>query len=1684
MSGSSQYQNSQAFNQSFSTAESVNPNTGSFTFSKSLVSLRGITSSIGLNINLSYASGTTGLMGLPSGWSFGIAFVVPGSSLTTQGQTSIIDLTWSDETGYQSGLRYLNDHGIKFSPVVPDQPLPSGQPGTYAYKLSYGDGGCDYYDATGKLVEHADLFGNHINYFYTDQFSGALNNQLDYITDSFGQVVRFGYGSNAIIITTPDGGQNTINFSSRGVENIVDPLGNATVLNYTTCANQTVVSTIQYPTGLNTTMTYTGIAYVDANGAESAFPAVSMLTHLDSDASIADCTTYAFGTDSDGNTFTGYAAGYRMSAGTDSLMDSNNTLYIYDVLTSKCDASGALLSASRVYYNYLHAPVREEHYLVDASHEVQCGYRALYSYLINPDLHARSVNYNRPVTTEQFVYSAAVNDYLRIRKSTSSYDDYGQMLSSEELCYDRTAQAYKSQVAASFTYTVASWGGEMPATEIYIDNVTGFQRQVAYTLSADQKSLASAAVLFRTNAQDSWAPWKTTCYGYDPQGRLISTALAWSQDASYSEGSVASTSSTCAYAYDPSAYLLTVSLTNAIGAVTKTTYDVTKPAGPAVLMTTPLGESQTFEFDLLGRVSKQTDALGLTTLTTYKLFATDQANSVLSSAPNGYLTELFFDALGRPVKLMDNGDPSMAGGSPNRCLRQKCYGPLGNPSQDIDELGLVTRYQYDSLNRLVQSTDPLGNVGTTVFDDAQLSVSAYTNDILRDVTQLDGLGRTQTLTSYPDPDDSASAYAKLNESEYSGLGQILRTVISQLPKQGGNPQALYENSYSYDVEAKVITEVCSGYSGPQLTTTRNTFYDLFGNPLGYAKQTDYADGRSFQNDACIPRYNAANLLVSVTNQLGQVESYSYDDDGRMLTRTRFDGTVISYSYDKVGKLLQTAWNGGSIDCSYYPNDRIKSVTLGGAAILYDYYLDGSAKSITYPDGRSQSYSVDTFSRITSQTDASGMVTSNLFDTYGRIAKRTNGIDTITNVYGTINHTAGVLQGVELTGSGQFTWQYAYNGFGELSATAIANAAGASVLNTRYTRDTASRLIETAVSSATCNDFAVNYSRSCLYDGLNQLVGATTTYSNGKPAVQIAFAYDGNGNPLSKTTNGVVSDYTYNAIDQLVGAGIVYDQNGRMTSDGSGRQYAYNALDQLIQISGSAPAPADYDYYPDGALASNSNTASGSKLQYYYNGAVNAILSQSTAEDWTSFLFSGPDRLAAYEGQQASSYYMTAAGSTALLQDANGESAIFSYDPYGAVTSQGDISAKQSFTWNQEYADPSNGLVYLRARYYHPGLMRFMTMDSVLNDNRYAYCSGDPINLIDPTGHSEAANIAGAVVGGIVGSVATVFTGFFGGMAAAMVFGPESLLASTGVTALAGATGSITANGYRAAISGQKLSGGRALMDLASGALGGAVGAGVGGYAGRVAMRNALSQGLSQSAITRIGAVCSAGIGGLAGAATSAGVTSLATGQPFFSKTTALSMTVGFFGGAGGGLLTSGAYLGLLSNKIIPVPLTESELDLITPARDQRGAMLSKRLLVMAPQPEANATADQFFARYGNYDAALTLDYQPGSQTYDTIAAHGAGNTMFASVEYKPGGILTREPNMVRPITGKLFARYASDAWRGRDATEAIKVMSCHSAFSNAQSIADAFGSETFGGYPEINRFTFTDWQVRQPRRQG
>jgi RHS repeat-associated protein len=101
------------------------------------------------------------------------------------------------------------------------------------------------------------------------------------------------------------------------------------------------------------------------------------------------------------------------------------------------------------------------------------------------------------------------------------------------------------------------------------------------------------------------------------------------------------------------------------------------------------------------------------------------------------------------------------------------------------------------------------------------------------------------------------------------------------------------------------------------------------------------------------------------------------------------------------------------------------------------------------------------------------------------------------------------------------------------------------------------------------------------------------------------------------------------------------------------------------------------------------------------------------------------------------------GSTRLLTDRAGHvRERFDYDPYGKLLA-GSRAKTDERRFQGQRLDHDSGLIHMGARSYDPELATFISPDSIIPDpyrpqslDRYAYVEHDPVNHIDPSGHSK------------------------------------------------------------------------------------------------------------------------------------------------------------------------------------------------------------------------------------------------------------------------------------------------------------------------------------------------------------
>lgn len=268
-----------------------------------------------------------------------------------------------------------------------------------------------------------------------------------------------------------------------------------------------------------------------------------------------------------------------------------------------------------------------------------------------------------------------------------------------------------------------------------------------------------------------------------------------------------------------------------------------------------------------------------------------------------------------------------------------------------------------------------------------------------------------------------------------------------------------------------------------------------------------------------------------------------------------------------------------------------------------------------------------------------------------------------------------------------------------------------------------------------------------------------TISQGTSAVQqFAYEYDGNKNITSRTQNGETDQYTYDELSRIqTETGTqketyTYDPNGNRYSIGSGKiyglkdaQYTYDSQNRLIKATGEGKT-VTYSYNGDGLLYER--TEGDQTIRYYYDEEAKlmaeASVTSGKAELTYAYIYDLYGQLWARQDKQTGKleyYQFNGHGDVVgLVDDAGQVLNQYTYDIWGGPSTT-EQTVPNILRYAGEYWDETIGLQYLRARWYDPGMGRFIgedTYEGELNDplslNLYSYVNNNPLKYVDPSGH--------------------------------------------------------------------------------------------------------------------------------------------------------------------------------------------------------------------------------------------------------------------------------------------------------------------------------------------------------------
>ena len=1393
-SNMSAYSGSQAYNNGEHLQASVNVATGTFHFSYPVISTTGIHHPF--KINLTYSFNATGILGLPQGWRLSIDHV--NKRTLEMGGQWLIDPLWNDETLYASGLKYFNQHGSKFKDKMVEDNIPGENSLTSRYKMMHKEGMVKYFSGLGLLVLQKDRFGNQVVFEYEEPVSRIEKARLSKIRDNYGNVYSFSYEPGAMTIHYPDAREFKIYYNEKGVVTIINPMKQKYEISYIEFSEihskrLHLLETIKTPLGLNTELSYKTIPIKVKHG-RSALPVVSNFKQLDSTSNKVHHESYY--SYSDENNYTGYPL-YSFTNTKDSLMESNDEDFRYTVKVESVDNSSKVEQIHQLVYefNYLHLPTN-----IRTFKDGKQFLKTENSYNISPFKYAQSVNYDKPKSTTHSIWSAKEGKHIPSKRVEHSYDLFGNKTQESHWIYHRPHKKWRQIQEINHKYHTNHYS--LLAESSYKDMISGKAVKAEYQLAPSKKTHISKKVYGLEHGKvNLWKPWQQEIFCYDKQGRLTASELSW-----IAKGmpGIQKTKHKVHYLFDKQTGILTIKHESSLGNTTQKLMDTRN--GWLTAHITAMGEKTEYRYNKLGQMIEKTDPEGHIFKIHHYTYAEDGLNAKVMESPLGFKQRHTMNAANK-LKTLEE----YVGGK-YQLVDHYEYNAFGKVISRKDSLGHITSYQYDDQFRLTATTDNWNNKTQHIYDDDDLTTHILINNQKHIEIKKTPWTLTLKKIHYPSKKSGkADSIAIVNTSQRNGFNQLIREENALLNltqvKNKKNKHSAITRTYEYDIGKNKTRIDTVGYDGISISTQMT--YDLFRNMYTLVKEQNN-NGKINTHTGYSYVYNSDNQLErSVSPALKKhgslITQHHYDKNGREIERILPNGRTITKKYTPCGHLKSLHWHSKNkpyqVNHDYNADGRlIKISDSDNQEQHYEYDTLGNITRITYPDKKEQTYGYDKISRIIHQKNMSNRIITYEYDekSKGLPSAIKSGDHQINLKYGEDNNgIKGRLLTIERKISGKRTVEnYSYGPFGRVNHNRVSNEAGKTLFSRSSEFSPRGELIKQTTESLTGEQHSTISTVSYDYDSMTRLTKEKHQRKENKKTIdtahhEINYEYDANNN-LVKEQRTVSTKPTqtilnfYNKADQLITVktenpvkemSIVHDKNGRIVVDHNGNQYHYNDFGELLSVSDAkSKSLVKFYYFPDGYLRRSESNKDTHNFYYHNNGQAQTVIKNQQSSD---YIQTGGKFLSVLRDKGGEQLFIANQSTDPrLVINKKGEQDLkfYRYEGYGQSNTLHDNDA--DFLWNQEFMEKQTGLVYLRSRFYHPQLRRFITRDELNVDNRYAYALANPVKNIDPSGHS---------VGGIINYIIGGFFALAGGagIIASAVFAVPISIAASAATMISG-----------------------------------------------------------------------------------------------------------------------------------------------------------------------------------------------------------------------------------------------------------------------------------------------------------
>ena len=266
-----------------------------------------------------------------------------------------------------------------------------------------------------------------------------------------------------------------------------------------------------------------------------------------------------------------------------------------------------------------------------------------------------------------------------------------------------------------------------------------------------------------------------------------------------------------------------------------------------------------------------------------------------------------------------------------------------------------------------------------------------------------------------------------------------------------------------------------------------------------------------------------------------METYSYDAVGNPRAHTDFNGTTVLFAYDAMDRLVRRTYPGGVENTfTYTPTGQRATATDPRGTTTYAYSATGQLTRVTHPGGETIQYAYDADGNL-GRFETGSATVDYAHDALNRIvslAAVTNGAPLGTIQFG-YDAAGNVLEQVRPNG---VTTRMSYDLRNRVNA--ISHMAGATTLAS-FTYQLSPTGRRTQVNEA--GGGIVRYG----YDALDRLISEVRDGS-----LAAGYEYDAIGNRTRMNRNGATTTYAYDVDDRLLSAGsanYAYDGNGNLLS---------------------------------------------------------------------------------------------------------------------------------------------------------------------------------------------------------------------------------------------------------------------------------------------------------------------------------------------------------------------------------------------------------------------------------------------------------------------------------------------------------------------------------------------------------